>query len=151
MNDVVSNENQVDIPLQLCGFRVGDDYYAISVLDVQEVIKPQTVTPVPMAETHIRGLINLRGQIVTAISLRKLFGLEEDLSAQHMNVIVRANESLTALVVDEILDVINVERSAYEKAPETLPESMKKFVSGVYKMDKRILILLNLKELVANQ
>ena len=83
---------------QLCGFRIKDGYYAISVLDVQEVIKPQRVTTVPLAPDYIRGLINLRGQIVTSISLKKLFGMEDVVTGDHMNIIVRSADSLYALL-----------------------------------------------------
>ena len=98
---------------QLCGFKIGNGFYAISVLDVQEVIKPQMFTSVPSAPEYIRGLINLRGQIVTAISIRVLFGLPDDHREDYMNIIVRSGESLYSLIVDEILDVIDVDESTF--------------------------------------
>lgn len=133
---------------QLCGFRIKDGYYAISVLDVQEVIKPQRVTTVPLAPEYVRGLINLRGQIVTSISLKKLFGMEDIATHDHMNIIVRSAESLYALVVDEILDVIDVERNAFEPTPDTLDPKIRKYIKGVYKLDKRLQILLDLDKIL---
>lgn len=133
---------------QLCGFRIKDGYYAISVLDVQEVIKPQRVTTVPLAPDYIRGLINLRGQIVTSISLKKLFGMEDVVTDDHMNIIVRSADSLYALVVDEILDVIDVERSSFESTPDTLDLKVRKYIKGVYKLDRRLQILLDLEKIL---
>jgi purine-binding chemotaxis protein CheW len=139
-NDVSKKGNQ------LCGFKIGNGYYAISVLDVQEVIKPQMFTSVPSAPEYIRGLINLRGQIVTAISIRSLFGLPEDNRDDYMNIIVRSGESLYSLIVDEIMDVIDVDESTFEKTPETLEDTIRQFIAGVYKLDTHILMLLDLNK-----
>jgi len=133
---------------QLCGFRIKDGYYAISVLDVQEVIKPQRVTTVPLAPEYVRGLINLRGQIVTSISLKILFGMEDVATDDHMNIIVRSADSLYALVVDEILDVIDVERNTFEPTPDTLDPKVRKYIRGVYKLEKRLQILLDLDKIL---
>lgn len=133
---------------QLCGFKIGNGLYAISVLEVQEVIKPQLLTQVPSAPEYIRGLINLRGQIVTAISLRSLFGLSDDHQEEHMNIIVRSGESLYSLIVDEILDVIDVDDSTFEKTPETLDDKIRRFITGIYKLDHKLLILLDLEKIL---
>lgn len=137
-------------PKQVCGFRVGQDYFAVPVLEVQEVIRPQKVTPVPLAGETIRGLINLRGQIVTSISLRTLFKLDEDLSADHMNVIVKFKNSLYALVVDEILDVITPGAETFESTPDTIKEHLKGYLKGVYKLNDRLLTLLDLDKVLAS-
>ena len=146
-----SSINLVENEVQLCGFNIGGGYYSIPVLEVQEVVKPQKITKVPLAPSYIDGLINLRGQIVTAINLRELFGLgkkEED-SQEFMNIIVRSSDdSLYALVVDEILDVMYIDNSTYEDTPETLDKKIKKFISGVYKLDEKLLILLSLNKLL---
>ncbi len=137
--------------LQLCGFRIGENYYAISVFDVQEVIKPQRLTVIPLVGEEVRGLINLRGQIVTSISLRKLFGLEDDLTKSHMNIIVRAEDSLFALVVDEILDVIELEENMYENTSNVLSEEFGQYINGVFKMPDKLLIYLNLQKIIETQ
>jgi purine-binding chemotaxis protein CheW len=143
----ISNVNTFD-QNQLCGFKIGNGHYAVSVLEVQEVIKPQLLTPVPLAPDYVKGLINLRGQIVTAISLRTLFGLDEIDREDYMNIIVRSGDSLYSLVVDEIMDVIDVEKETYEPTPETLEEKIKKFIGGVYKLEKKLLILLDLEKVL---
>jgi purine-binding chemotaxis protein CheW len=133
---------------QLCGFKIGNGFYAVHFLEVQEVIKPHILTQVPSAPTYIRGLINLRGQIVTAISIRTLFGLKDDRKEDYMNIIVRSGESLYSLIVDEILDVIDVEDSTFEKTPDTLEDKIRRFISGVYKLDHQLLILLDLEKIL---
>lgn len=134
---------------QLCGFKIMEGEYAIPVLEVQEVVKPQRVTPVPLGPEYVDGLINLRGQIVTAINLRVLFGLprlEEEKS--YMNIIVRWGESLYALVVDEIMDVMDINNSTFEDTPDTIDENLKKYIRGVFKLESNLLTLLSLEKIL---
>jgi purine-binding chemotaxis protein CheW len=146
MEEIINSENQI----QLCGFTIGKGSYAIPVLEVQEVVRPQKLTPVPLAPSYVDGLINLRGQIVTAINLRKLFYLEDkEDQNDYMNIIVRSDdENLYALVVDEIMDVIDVEQSTFEVTPDTLDDKIQDYLKGVYKLDKMLLTLLNLDKIL---
>jgi chemotaxis protein methyltransferase CheR len=93
------------------------------VQQVQEVVRPQPITPVPLAPKVVRGLINLRGQILTAIDLRHRLGLGE-LSdrTKLMNVVVRTDESPVSFLVDEIGEVLDVDESSFEAPPELLNE-----------------------------
>ena len=133
---------------QYCGFKIGDEEYGIPVMEVQEVIKPQVVTPIPLSSEFIRGLINLRGQIVSCISLRRLFGQEDNLEKDHMNIIVRGEEGLFSLVVDEVTDIIDIQNDDVEKAPDTINPSLKKYVDKIYKRDNGLVILLDIKKLI---
>jgi len=134
--------------VQLCGFKIGGGYYAVPVLEVQEVVKPQSITIVPKSPDYIDGLINLRGQVVTSMNLRKLFHIESDQPSDFMNVIVRSGDSLYSLVVDEILDVMEVKKDSYAPTPETLDKSVKKYIDGVYKLKDKLIILVSLKKLL---
>lgn len=136
---------------QYCGFKIAGEEYAIPVMEVQEVIKPLQVTAVPLAQGEIRGLINLRGQIVTCISLRKLFQQEENLENDYMNIIIKGNDGLYSLVVDEVTDIIDVEEVAVEKVPETINPKIRRFVDKIYKRDKGLVILLKIEELLELQ
>jgi purine-binding chemotaxis protein CheW len=133
---------------QYCGFKIGDDEYGIPVLEVQEVIKPQPVTPIPLSQDYVKGLINLRGQIVTLISLRKLFGYDDSFDRSYMNIIVRGKEGLYSLVVDEVTDIIEVDEANLETSPDTLGESLKDYVANVYKKDSGLLIMLDVSKLL---
>lgn len=134
--------------IQYCGFKICDEEYAIPVMEVQEVIKPQQVTPIPLAQDQVRGLINLRGQIVTCISLRKLFGKDDDLSKNHMNIIVKGVDGLFALVVDDITDIIDIHDDELEKTPDIINPMLKKYVSKIYKRKQGLVILLKINELI---
>ncbi|MBT7609227.1 MAG: chemotaxis protein CheW [Bacteriovoracaceae bacterium] len=145
----VVEENNLNLDyVQLCGFKIGDGFYAVPVLEVQEVVRPQKITQVPMAPDYIEGLINLRGQVVTSINLRTLFKLKGDDPEEFMNVIVRSRGSLYALVVDEILDVMDVPNKAFEETPDTLDNNLRKYIEGVYKLKDKLLISLSIEKLI---
>lgn len=132
---------------QYCTFQVGTNLFGIPVTEVQEVIAPQQRTNVPLAAEQLRGLINLRGQIVTLIGLRQLFGFDSKKDEESMNVVVKSNESLFALVIDEIQDVVDVETETFEKTPATLDGRLKPFVKGIHKLPGQLLIVLNLDKI----
>ncbi|HKT47150.1 MAG TPA: chemotaxis protein CheW [Candidatus Acidoferrales bacterium] len=129
---------------QLCTFYAGGGYFGIPVERVQEVVKPQPLTPVPLAPKVVRGLINLRGQILTAVDLGYRLGLR-DLGdpTKLMNVVVRTDESPISFLVDEIGDVLDVDEHAFENPPETLQGEMRDLIEGAYKLEGRLLLSLN--------
>jgi purine-binding chemotaxis protein CheW len=129
---------------QFCTFSLGELLFGIEVLKVQEVIRAQNMTRVPLAQRAIRGLINLRGQIVTAIDLRESLGLPPLAEGQEpMNVVVRTDEGAVSLLVDEIGDVLETEAAMYEDPPETLPPHARELIRGVYKLPERLLLVLD--------
>lgn len=148
MNDLNNLTLTGEDTVQLCGFKIGGGYYAVPVLEVQEVVKPQSITIVPKAPEYIDGLINLRGQVVTSMNLRKLFHIEGEMPEDFMNVIVRNGDSLYSLVVDEILDVMEVKKDTYAQTPETLDKSVRKYIDGVYKLKDKLIILVSLEKLL---
>ena len=136
------------LPSQLIGFRIGDDTFGIPVVEVQEVIKHQRVTPIPLAQQHVRGLVNLRGQIVTSVSLRSLFCFEENYPETYMNVIVNNGKSIFALAVDEILDVIEVKQAHFESTPKNMDAKMQQYTRGVFKLHGDLMVLLDVQSIV---
>ncbi|MFN7980645.1 MAG: chemotaxis protein CheW [Vicinamibacterales bacterium] len=119
-------------------------YFGIRVLSVQEVIRHQDMTPVPLAPPVIRGLINLRGQIVTALDLRERLGLTRRTDdALPMNVVVRTADGAVSLLVDEIDDVVEVGGEQFEQVPETIRARVAGLVTGVYKLPSRLLLILD--------
>jgi purine-binding chemotaxis protein CheW len=136
---------------QYCTFFVADRFFGIDVTRVQEVIRYQEMTRVPLAPPAISGLINLRGQIVTAIEMRAQLGLPPRPADQlPMNVVVRTDDGAVSLLVDEIGDVVEVEDSCRESAPETLTSSSKELISGVCKLKERLLLVLDPEKAVNN-
>jgi purine-binding chemotaxis protein CheW len=135
-------------PRQLCTFYVDDLFFGVDVTRVQEVIRYQQMTRVPLASDVIRGLINLRGQIVTAIDLRKRLGLA-DSQELPMNVVVRTDDGVVSLLVDEIGDVVEVTAESYERGPDTLSAATRELVTGVYKLKRELLLLLDTERAAA--
>jgi purine-binding chemotaxis protein CheW len=128
---------------QFCTFFLKGQFFGVPVNEVQEVIRYQEMTRVPLVPTVIRGLINLRGQIVMALDLRRRFGMEDRRDSElPMNVVVRTNEGPVSLLVDEIGDVIEVGEEGFERAPETMKQA-RELVRGVYKLPDRLLLVLD--------
>lgn len=129
---------------QLCTFFVAGYLFGLDVTKVQEVIRYQEMTPVPLAPSTVRGLINLRGQIVTAIDLRLRLGLPaRDADALPLNVVARHGDGVVSLLVDEIGDVVDVDEGSFEGPPETLSAKSRALIEGVYKLEPQLLLLLN--------
>jgi purine-binding chemotaxis protein CheW len=135
---------------QFCTFYLGDLFLGIEVLQVQEVIRAQAMTRVPLAARAVRGLINLRGQIVTAIDLRERLGLPPlEAGREPMNVVVRTDEGAVSLLVDEIGDVMETEEATYEVPPETIDPAARELIHGVYKLADRLLLVLDTEKALA--
>jgi purine-binding chemotaxis protein CheW len=131
-------------PHQFCTFLLGGQHFGVDVLRVQEVIRPQEMTRVPLAPAVVRGLINLRGQIVTAIDLRRRLELPDRPAGQQpVNVVVQTDDGAVSLLVDEIGDVLEVPADAFEPPPETLRGAARELIRGAYKLDCRLLLILD--------
>ncbi|HXX16789.1 MAG TPA: chemotaxis protein CheW [Candidatus Eremiobacteraceae bacterium] len=134
---------------QFCTFFLQDQFFGVPVQQVQEVIRYQEMTHVPLMPEVIRGLINLRGQIVMAIDLRRRFGMENRAESQKpMNVVVRSDDGPVSFLVDEIGDVIEVEEDCAEQPPETLHADIRELLHGVYKLKDRLLLALDTERTV---
>jgi purine-binding chemotaxis protein CheW len=135
---------------QYCTFYLGELFFGVKVEDVQEVFRYQEMTRVPLAPSVVRGLINLRGQIITAIDLRARLCMDELPEGQMpMNVVVRTKEGVVSLLVDEIADVLEVSEENFERPPDTIDEVTKELVHGVYKLDKKLLLILDTEKTVS--
>jgi purine-binding chemotaxis protein CheW len=129
---------------QFCTFYLKDQFYGVPVQNVQEVIRYQEMTRVPLVPRVIRGLINLRGQIVVAVDLRRRFEMEDRPASQlPMNVVVRTEDGAVSFLVDEIGDVLEVEEDRFEEPPATLKGEARKLIRGVYKLQERLLLVLD--------
>ena len=129
---------------QFCTFFLKDQFFGVPVEQVQEVIRYQEMTRVPLVPQVIRGLINLRGQIVMAIDLRLRFGMEERPASQlPMNVVVRTQEGPVSLLADRVGDVVEVEEDTFERPPATLAERLRPLIKGVHKLDSGLMHVLD--------
>jgi purine-binding chemotaxis protein CheW len=135
---------------QYCTFYVAGLYFGLDVLKVQEVIRYQEMTRVPLAPPVVRGLINLRGQIVTALDLRRRLGLDDRPADQlPVNVVVQTDDGAVSLLVDEIGDVLEVSEKLFERPPETLQGTARELIRGAYKLKDRLLLVLDTERTIS--
>jgi purine-binding chemotaxis protein CheW len=129
---------------QFCTFAVDDLLFGVDVTRVQEVIRFQEMTSVPLAPRVVRGLINLRGQIVMAVDLRERLGLPARQSDElPMNVVIRGLDGSVSLLVDSIGDVIEVSGAAFEVPPSTMLAAHRQLVDAVCKLPNRLMLVLD--------
>lgn len=134
---------------QFSTFFVADLFFGIDVLRVQEVLRFQQMTRIPQAPDVIEGLINLRGQIVTAIDMRRRLHLPpRDGDQTPMNIVVRTDDGAVSLLVDEIGDVLDVDAATYERPPENLDPAARDLIRGVYKLRDRLMLVLDTERTV---
>ena len=141
---IISKSEQIQTSVQFSTFFVADLFFGVDVLHVQEVLRSQQMTSVPQAPGVIEGLINLRGQIVTAIDMRRRLGLPQRAGGQApMNIVVRTLDGAVSLLVDEIGDVLDMDAATYERPPQNLEPAAKDLIRGVYKLKDRLLLVLD--------
>lgn len=129
---------------QYCTFEVDSLFLGIDVLHVQEVMKSRDLAPVPLAHGAVQGLLNLRGQIVTAIDLRRRLELPPRLENRRpMLVVARTDAGAVAFLVDAIGDVIDVAEDTFEPPPDTIRTTVRDLITGVHKLPKRLLHVLD--------
>lgn len=134
---------------QFCTFFLDQLFFGVEVQRVQEVIRYQEMTRVPLASAVVSGLINLRGQIVTAIDLRRRLELDErPADRPPMNVVIRTDDGAVSLLVDEIGDMREVDEDAFERPPETVKGIARDLICGAYKLKDRLLLVLDMEKTV---
>ena len=133
---------------QYSTFFIGKRWFGIDVTQVQEIVRTMPITDIPLAKDYVRGLINLRGQVATAIGLRELFEIRENQPEHLLNVVCRVDNHLLSLQVDEIGDVITTEDNVFEPTPQTIPDETRVFLSGVYKLEEQLLSIVEIDSIV---
>ena len=125
-------------------FLVAGHYLGIDVLEMQEVLRGQRLTPVPLAPDVVEGLINLRGQIVPAIDLRRVLKLAPaDAGQDRFSVVARSQHGPVSLQVDEIGDVVELDAAGFEPPPDNVDPAIGCLLRGVYKLKDRLLLVLD--------
>jgi purine-binding chemotaxis protein CheW len=129
---------------QFCSFFLDGLRFGVDVQAVQEVVPYQEMTRVPLAPPVVRGLLNLRGQIVTGIDLRRRLDLPELPAGRlPMNVVLRGGDSPVSFLVDDIGEVIEVSADVCERPPETLQGRVRELIQGVYPLADALLLVLD--------
>ena len=134
---------------QLCTFRLDGRLYGVEVARVLEILRAPSVTKVPLASPWVRGLINLRGQVITALDLRLRLGLgEASTDSPLMGLVVRDEQDAVILLVDQVEDVLEVDLTTFETTPDTLRGAARALIRGAYKREDQLLLLLDIDEAV---
>jgi purine-binding chemotaxis protein CheW len=134
---------------QYCTFFLQGLCFGLEVMRVQEIIRHQPMTRVPLAPPVVRGLINLRGQIVTALDLRRRLDFPDRAEdSAPVNVVVQTPDGAVSLLVDEIGDVLAVRERDFELPPETLRGAARDLIRGAYKLEGRLLLILDTDRVV---
>jgi purine-binding chemotaxis protein CheW len=133
--------------LQFCTFYLDKVLFGVELQGVQEVMQQMELTDVPLAPGVVGGLMNLRGQIVTAIDLRRRLELpERPPGMDAMNVVVRTRDGAVSLLVDQIGDVVEVDADSFEPPPEMLQGKIRSVILGVQKLEKQLMHLLDIEK-----
>ncbi len=130
--------------IRLCTFRLGEFSMALDVAGIQEVIRQQPLTPVPLANGLICGLMNLRGKVVMVIDLRKRFRI----SSRHesiagTNIIFKKADGIVSFLVDEVDDVLNLQENAIDPPPAIMDEVARELVRGTVQLPRKLLLVLD--------
>ncbi|HET9934660.1 MAG TPA: chemotaxis protein CheW [Polyangiaceae bacterium] len=136
--------------VQFCTFELGSLLLGLEAKLVQEVLRAQPVTEVPLAPHAVRGLMNMRGQIVLVVDLRRRLGLPEPVGdVRRVNVLVRTEDGLVSLLVDRVGDVLEISPEEFEAVPDTLDAEARQLLRGAYQLPERLLLQLDAQRAAA--
>lgn len=156
MSTQVAEINKRNVPLkpenetrQFVSMEVGGQLFGIPVLTVQDVLRPPPITKAPLSPRQILGSINLRGRIVTVISMRRRLGLDDlPAGSKSMHVVVTHKGELCSFVVDRVGDVLALPLSDFEQTPANLGREWQEVALGVYRLENRLLVVLNIEAML---
>jgi purine-binding chemotaxis protein CheW len=135
--------------LQLVSFKVGSEEFGVDILKVQEINKMLKITRVPNAPEFVEGVVNLRGRIIPVIDLRKRLSLSaKEHDSKTRIVVVDIGGNIVGFIVDEVNEVLRVSKDIIENPPELVSKVESDFITSVAKLDDRIIILLDLDNLL---
>ncbi len=138
-------ENDRQAMFHLVTFHLGSEEYGVEIGSVQEIIRATDITPVPGAQSHIRGVINLRGKIIPVVDLRRRFALRSiDASIAQRIIVVELGEKRIGMLVDGVSQVIKIPSGVVEEMPEEATSVDENYIKGVGKLDSRLVIILDL-------
>lgn len=136
--------------LQLVTFSIGEEEFGVDILKVQEIIRIMEITKVPRAPRFVEGVINLRGKVIPIIDLRRRFGLDNKSHDKHTRIIViEINNMIVGFVVDSVSEVLRIPTDTVEPPPPVAAGVESEYISGVGKLQDRLLILLDLDRLLS--
>lgn len=129
---------------------INGQLFGIPVLQVQDVLRQQRVTRVPLAPPEVAGALNLRGRIVTAINVRCRLGMPSlaDSGTRTMSAVVEHENVLYSLIIDEVGDVLSLANSDFEAVPATLDPVWREIATGVFRLDDKLMVVVDVSRLL---
>ncbi len=138
--------------LQFVTFTLGNEEYAVDILNVQEINRITDITQVPNSPQYVEGVINLRGKVIPVINLRKKFGMEDKPTDDTSRIIIMEISEITnGLIVDSVSEVLRIASSTVEATPPMSSEIQSHFIKGIAKLENRLIILLDLDKLLSGE
>jgi purine-binding chemotaxis protein CheW len=137
--------------LQFASFQIGDLLLGVDIHQVREINRNLQIAPVPHTPETVRGVINLRGEVVTVIDLRRVLGLPPaEFTRATRNVIVNSGGERIGLLVDAVADVITCEADDIDTLPENLSDVEQRLFAGVFKLEQGLLVVLKVEETLSS-
>jgi len=134
--------------IQLVGFRLDDEDYAIAITKIQEIILMKPITRIPQAPDFIEGLINLRGSVIPIVHLRKRFGLPaRDFDDETRTIVVNLSDRTFGCIVDAVTQVMRINAEDVQPVPISVRSLARQHISGLAKLEDRLLIILDIEKL----
>src|SRR5512137_1893862 len=138
-----------DVQLELLGFMLSDEQYALDILEIKEIVRLHAITPVPRSPPWLKGIVTLRGVIVPIFDLRSRLGLAEiEHGPDARIVVVYRGEEFAGLIVDRITQVMRLPADAIEPPPQTIGSVESEYLRGVARFRDHLVILLNLSRVI---
>jgi purine-binding chemotaxis protein CheW len=149
MDDVARHDDSGSL-LQLVTFTISNEEFGLDILRVQEIIRTMEITRVPRAPEFVEGVINLRGKVIPIIDLRRRFGMESKKhDSQTRIIVVEIHTMIVGFVVDSVSEVLRIQSSTVEPPPAVVSGIESEYISGVGKLEDRLLILIDLDKLLS--
>ncbi len=141
-------ETDIENVVQLVGFMVGDEEFAVPILDIQEIIKPIEYTRVPKTPDYVLGVFNLRGSVLPLIDLRMKFGLSRSKESEETRyMVIKHNDDVAGFVIDRLTQAMRIPEKNIDPAPETIHDDQN-FIYGVGKQEDKLVSILNVENLL---
>jgi purine-binding chemotaxis protein CheW len=138
--------------IQLVGFRLDNEDYAIAITKIQEIILMKPITRIPQVPSFIEGLINLRGSVIPIINLRKRFGLPtRDVDDETRTIVVNIHDKTVGCIVDAVTQVMRINRDQIQPAPLSVVAISHQYIAGLARLDDRLIIILDIDRLFDEQ
>ncbi len=143
----MSSENE--IAQEYITLVIANQLFGLPILEVQDVFMPEKITSVPLSAAEIEGVLNLRGRIVTAINMRRRLGLDDSKNTDEiMAVGIEYNDESYGLIIDDVGEVLKLEKDNFESNPTNLDPKWAQVSAGVYRLEKELLVILDVNKVL---